>query len=85
MEKSCNGESIVNIQDHRSDWMTCPHCSNKAQPTIWLSNIKSMFPSRRDISLVVISECQKCFELSWIHRGKNFMRKYLKKKDVVNV
>jgi hypothetical protein len=57
-------------EDHREDFETCPNCSRKMDSNKWLKISHTLILEPRFYrrgSVVIISECPKCFHSSWIH------------------
>ncbi len=56
---------------HRSDFETCPHCAHEMSWEQWGKRDSILILEPRYAKAgyaAVMSECQKCFELSWVHR-----------------
>lgn len=69
----------------------CPHCDHHMEMHEWMSKANARevitgqgIPYSKPGALFIISECPKCFELSWTHidlNGSNFNRRTWDKKD----
>lgn len=57
-------------ENHRNDFMTCPFCEHKAESSYWKKQAVMLVlqPKVVRVGCVAIwSECDKCFEKSWVH------------------
>ncbi len=65
------GSSLDIAQNHRGDLETCPHCSHvPPEDRSWYGRglILVLQPRvQRANSVALLSDCPKCFELSWVH------------------
>lgn len=55
---------------HRGDFETCPHCDHVMSHEKWIRMAKTLCLRPRSIKYgyaSILTECPKCFEVSWIH------------------
>ena len=72
---SKTAKKIVSTYDcskwHRGDFTTCPHCDAEAPSLRWDATAVILVTDTvwgKVSGFAVVSECQKCFEKSWVHR-----------------
>ena len=57
---------------HREDFETCPYCNRIQSHELWTENIidivENHFRFPHTGTVTAISECNSCFEKSWVHR-----------------
>lgn len=59
------------IWNHRKDFQTCPNCDHEMLYTDWDNYATHLVLDTiqgKHGSAVIVSECPKCFEKSWVHQ-----------------
>lgn len=69
----------IKAANHRRDFETCPHCGKQYKSERWRKHRKSFSTQihfRKHTSGVVVSECQRCEGLSWVHVNLDSVTQY---------
>jgi len=69
--KTIRKVGVEPYQSHRNDFRTCPHCDHCMDHKEWDKAAHTLVLEPRCYksgNIVLITECPKCFEDSWVHK-----------------
>lgn len=76
MKKTIVSTFTSRCGDHRANFENCPACDHKIDSRKWTANHSCTLVvaevAGKHGSVVVVSECPKCFKKSWIHQDFAF-------------
>lgn len=63
------------MENHRADFVSCPNCYHEMKREEWDAAAITLILEPacwKPNSVTVVSECPKCFELSWVHHQYHY-------------